>query len=945
VCSDLNGNNGSWTNSDDVKKGGNPNAARRLAEKNEAAKNRNTFQHKATEGTNQKNVTYGPPEGSAPAKEEVPEKVLEAIVSNSWNNFAYVKGRWYVRKYVAGTAFYYDKDGNIPFPMEVAEGELVFGECESGVVTYDVNGPKCLATSAFARVVWPMRTYHGVNLNAEEFVILKPAYSFLLEKMPSNTRITRLRLETAVGTLVRQFGQVVPQQVLVDTAKSWFRSEHAIADQCLSTNLGRMIGECSVDVFDPQESDCTRHAGLNAVYFAPYKIEGIECEVPDNYEFKQTYHVKMIGGEICADWFGDNKVYPHFYKGKLPEERSKYYQSCYLSFSGKGGKFVYYDVSANNACKASQRLLAARENEWVKYTNQLELLYMLCEAGLINSAVVNTLRIRFVARKNCFGAIVGKHHTNYLTDGRVDEETHDVIFKNEFRTSLVQRHIVNHIGRYLQRINRSKLQEVVDTMHNASRWVYYQSYLQACVVMEPFIGRSIAGNIPHIKRQLRMDYVNGVQLHDDADTMVRRLKGHVKKEIAKVGKVPRIYVSYEAGCMYANELPEFYKMCVQHEMHFEKGSLHKRADVIIWVVSKYYDDTLDQVMRKLIGATVTPDTIYVCISSDDSCYGGNVDGHIIGLNVDIKSNDASCNGLGFSICGTALAHFNEARSVGLIKQCMMPITIDNPNDPGSKMVIKFDSAFEGSGTSLTRILNDGSNFSIAVAGLTYHSIFSCNFQLAVKEGAAIVGHDVTIDSWCDDDLPIYEKIQFLKRSPVMCTDGEWHAFLNYGCIFRSLGKVEGDMEPKQLGVSSQEFAALPIVDRMERFIGAVVRGHKHEPSTRILSALRERFCKGSTTITREFMASGVSITPYSSDEPSDQPSTLEAVEESFCRRYDITAVDVSELCDHIRLIQLGEDSVTEAVSRFYYVDYGLPCYPPAPVPTYNQVKNPNGHGG
>jgi hypothetical protein len=470
----------------------------------------------------------------------------------------------------------------------------------------------------------------------------------------------------------------------------------------------------------------------------------------------------------------------------------------------------------------------------------------------------------------------------------------------------------------------------VDAIQNTKHWAYYTSYVNFLEWADEYTGRLYASNIRHVRKKLRQQYVNGVLLHTSEDIMVTRLKACVKKEWAKRGKVPRLFVSYDAGCMYANELPEFVKVCMSKPFYFPRGTLSKTLEVTIHIMAKPKEDSMSKMFQEMIDATCTLNSMTVVIYSDDSVYSGNIDGKPFGFNVDISSCDSSNCSLTFAATGTLIANFNEDHAIGLIKQCMLPVTLLNPSDIREKIMIEFHSAFEGSGTVLTTILNHVASYLIAA---------SCAVQMdlwdepddAIQHGASLVGHVVTVENWCDG-TPVYEKIQFLKHSPLRRADGAgWVPCLNYGCIFRSLGSVDGDLNAVHLGMSQSDFAVLPWADRFKQFVGSVVRGMVHEPASRVLSALRERFGNAGVTVNKfsyeeelmsaeQYSAAGVDLEclTFGAD-----CGNIHVDESSLCRRYDITSADLDDLIAGIQSIRVGGDCVTEAVTRFFAVDYGL----------------------
>jgi len=454
-------------------------------------------------------------------------------------------------------------------------------------------------------------------------------------------------------------------------------------------------------------------------------------------------------------------------------------------------------------------------------------------------------------------------------------------------------------------------------------------------VLDTDVGRLANAEIEHVKRALRRAYVESVWFHYSKDSMVDKLNACVKRELAKFGKAPRLFVTYDAGCMYANELPEFIKLALSNPFVFEPGQLSTNSPrVVVHVMAKPRADSLSLLFQQLIDATVVDGTVCVVIYSDDSVYTGSLAGRPFAFNADITSNDSSNCEMTFAVTCSLLARFNLDAARGLLRQCMMPITVRNPNEPSEFIRLQFHSAFEGSGTVLTSILNHVVSYLIAI---TFGSLVGrLPPHLAIQRAASMCGHLMTIDDCCPGGSFVAEKLQFLKYSPVRTTAGTYVPTLNYGAIFRSFGSFEEDLMAKHLCMSVDEFRLTPVSDRMHIFLSGVVRGLKHEPNSTIMAALRSRFCsEHATDIPKRYFDEMLS-----GDGDFNQPVpwadggysltlmqerenfTLE--EASLCRRYDITFGEVAEFAAAVSQTKLGSHSVTAAASHFFFVDYGAP---------------------
>lgn len=635
-------------------------------------------------------------------------------------------------------------------------------------------------------------------------------------------------------------------------------------------------------------------------------------------------------------------------------------------------EFVIYDVNAQNASVALKRIVGARDAENFYYKQQFSLLAVILDLNPAElpgyTSVLDTLRTQHNANNKQFviGRVGGRDdgfgiptwHSVPTRYREVDRDSARALFvsiETPFEDADAYAAALHWVGTkaadlvanstydgLFERIFTKNLDKINTIMHH---WSYYSGYEQLLVFLEPFLSREFNASIPHVKKKLREAYVKGVLLHDNADIMVKRLNACVKKEFAKGGgKAPRLFVSYEAGCMYANELPEWTKVLLDNSPNaddphafesFAKTTLptthsfrHNCMSCNIYIMAKMHTGSMDAAFNHLIEAMGVVDHMHVLIYSDDSVYVGNIDGKRFAFNVDISSCDSSQGPLVFGLTGKILHQLQPERGLGLLKQCMLPITLRNPDDHDSSITVRCHGPFEGSGTVLTTILNHVASYLIASSALyivaeNYGLLANATDKLdmlvgsCIEAGAALAGHKVTVESCRVGGEVVVERIQFLKRSPMQLTTGEWVAAVNYGCILRGFGTCEGDMLPAQLGLTPEQFVRLHEREKMEMFSRGVVAGLVHEPSSAIMAALRGLFHTQTNFLAKEFQPdSPVSVSTVHHGGAELRP-------ESVCRRYGLTENEVKELAAGIGGIGLGRVLKCAALTKIYKTDYGL----------------------
>jgi hypothetical protein len=451
------------------------------------------------------------------------------------------------------------------------------------------------------------------------------------------------------------------------------------------------------------------------------------------------------------------------------------------------------------------------------------------------------------------------------------------------------------------RFNRTWLDFVVAVVPELKTWAYYSMYLKYMEYIEPLYSRYENGEIPHVKRALRQAYVRMRGGEATDDIMVTRIEGHVKNEDAKPKKAPRFFVGYDAGCMFANELPEFIKICFSKQFFYRRGEDY----FTVYVFSKPRMSEIQEVFDRIARGLDNHEHI-ICIYSDDSVWAkGGPDG--FSCNVDAISCDSSVQASGFYLSGLQMGNFDNERSIGLIEQCKLPIRV-RTRDKARKISVQRVqdgkvSPFEGSGTVLTTINNHSMSLSCVSSWI--------NLGIYTKEAIVFAGSLVGMDLEVSEDFKhTPEKLQFLKYSPILGTDGKYYMSRNLGCILRGLGKVNGDLTNVQLAMTQREFKYTPWPVRMDIYTSKVVQSYCHEHPNIILDALRDRF------------AVPVINTESVSQIEYDCPTT-QLVAESLANRYDITLHDLEQLSDQIRSIHLGDVVVSDVLSNIYRVDYGM----------------------
>lgn len=690
---------------------------------------------------------------------------------------------------------------------------------------------------------------------------------------------------------------------------------------------------------------------MSESYYAPLSVKAVNFE-GDN-DFVLSDDVIITGGDATLITSSGQKFCGFDLSNTFVEARKKKTVLC--RFMGPGKFFKHYDNSDTNKMFAIKRLVAETKNNEVRKRNQLLLGSMLSRAypivfganplwdydalkevchidsfmttqkelemqahHLDNDSSCQILAIK--ARRNgnpddynqALELSLRKAKEQFSKDLKSNltpDPRHSCFKRSDFTKDVGQTAIhtkiaeamvsetLKYSGSWFLGIWR-------DMLNYGASWTYLSIYESMMTWMEPRLSRSEVAELEHIKREVRKKMVaeSGHNQFGLEDHMAK-LEAMIKDEFAKPGKVPRLFVNYGAGCMYANELPEFVKKCMDRVDTYYVDC--EKYDVYTMSVPRMKD--IQDVFSKIAnGLAIGHHTIV--IYSDDSVYAGHsVRGYRYVYNVDISSCDSSCGPAVFFMSGLQMSQFDPDRARGLIDQCNSTIKLRSNRPNVAPVLIKFkDRNFEGSGTTLTGINNNNAGKFIA---LSY--IFSAQTR-SIEDSAMLVGFIVTVS---ENFYFTPEKIQFLKLSPLRTECGEWVMTRNYGCITRKLGTIDGEMLPKQINVTLQEFRDMPWTERMERFVSSAINSQCHEPRSIIMDALRGRF----TRPTCSGAAPDVKISSVLTDDNSSKIIDSR----SLCVRYDVELHQLHELADKISKIQLGDIVVDPVVEAFYRVDYEL----------------------
>jgi hypothetical protein len=394
----------------------------------------------------------------------------------------------------------------------------------------------------------------------------------------------------------------------------------------------------------------------------------------------------------------------------------------------------------------------------------------------------------------------------------------------------------------------------------------------------------------HVRREAFSKYVTIV---DYDKLQLRTVKGNVKtKEWAKPGKKARL----------VNDLGVKASLIGGYASDLIKTILSEMDDLIsskptVFVKSPDHD-ALTLAFKELNNPTGSS---YFCYFSDDSCYSVHCADGIYRCNLDISSCDMSCTSVLFDFLLATLppGHVRNAIEIATL-QCTCPLEIKHHNRL-SKMIVEVNGPTLYSGSTLTTIINNVANRSIAasLSEVDFRKVSCAMADDVIKQCARKAGFIVTCDS-----CPNIQDIQFLKHSPTLSCE----PVLNLGVMLRAIGFCHGDLPGRH---------NVPLKTRARIFNSSLVKGWIHAGDSEIYRIIAGRFNDDVEAHYTNFMlkhAKSTKASLYTS--------------EDVCARYKINPGDYDELCSMLRKPWYGHVLSCTASAAILKLDYGLSvCIP------------------
>jgi len=324
------------------------------------------------------------------------------------------------------------------------------------------------------------------------------------------------------------------------------------------------------------------------------------------------------------------------------------------------------------------------------------------------------------------------------------------------------------------------------------------------------------------------------------------------------------------------------------------------ADGECWHVKSPCGEIINQAFENLL----SPSRVWFFIAfSDDAVFAIRDGERVLWFNIDIASCDTGHTTELFEASTQLYPERIRADADVLVRQCATPVRVVSPLDKRDYVLLRRGAPTLSSGSTVTTSIN---TFASLLLGCTFGRLRT-KTERAIRTAARIVGYDVSVER-CN----IFERVQFLKRSPVLCLDGVYRAVINLGVYLRLSGTCRGDLPGRG-----------DLYLRARRFQAALVSGVFAGACSPLCDTLR-----ASVADVTGHMGNADKLSKIVADHLYFVPDPLAIcnfTDEAYLRRYDLGTHALSEITQLFASMGPGDHYASDTIERVLDADYGLAC--------------------
>jgi len=876
--SQINGNNGEWTNGDDVP-----------PDKRVKKEARNKMLHAST--TPHKKKTGQEPKINKPCRDYIkgnctrdnckfnhdPADIPPPLIPDEESDDEEEEKPKRVIRKVNEENFYIVDKGRIEFVLPEKE-DIIFD---------------CYKTTSYVQI--PKFTHFKANLGGQvegPYLVHDYFYEALVDKLgilPDESRNY-----AACFRAVRELLAGATEEVKRGTFVFY----------CYKNSLRAVPNECQQALINTRSS------------FACGQVTVIPTEPSPQAQYRWNMAWKIVKSEgfsMDFDRQGNVIRYPEFKTNKRISEGPRN-KRAFFRFMPVN-QFMYYATTGQNVCRAMARYFKCRnDQEEEMVSRQLALLRDFDLDVIDDCAKLCGARFTYTPMPLSEDSDVFEPQPCYMLESR--KMTVETGKPSRSRCFLAREgtgnfsKVLRHIGKQscggiLEQIRdhirsgfESIFNGVIEYVYSPIHWLYDRSE-----ILRSFV------KLPHPKRLLYSQYVLDDKTLDKILSNEGEFESKFKWEAGKVGKVGRLYATAGHLCLADNVGADVLKkaftrpidlaeVCPTTKSFGVEDHFSTPPQFIVEFCDCQEASQSDALFKK--ASQLSEGSFAYYYFSDDGFAVHKYNGRTYVYETDISSCDAS-NGFAIFASVKQLAKlFKLGFTVDmLLAQCARCTTVHNPCEYTEYVRLLCLFFFEFSGSRLTSVLNNIASVAIALGAYELLCLNGdISFTEALIQGALRYG-------WVLEVAPkeSFNAVTFLKRA----YNGK-RSWKVYGCILRSFGITDGEPCAASFGVTYSEFKLLTDSQKTELLIRQLANSLVNEPGSLLINAVRER--------------AGLSLLP-------EEVSILDLQE-----RYGGSLFEWEMLRSSILDLSFGDVVRLPILELIYSVDYGV-------KPVYDDTLNPS----
>jgi len=359
-------------------------------------------------------------------------------------------------------------------------------------------------------------------------------------------------------------------------------------------------------------------------------------------------------------------------------------------------------------------------------------------------------------------------------------------------------------------------------------------------------------------------------------------------------KYPRAIGDFGVGASLQGAWLTSFLKCAQAEHPIQ------HADGECWHIKSPSGDALDSAFEKLLSP---PGAWFFIAFSDDAVFAIRTANGVKWFNIDISSCDTGHTEEIFRAYTRLYPRHIQPDVEVLVRQCAAPVRVVSVEDRRDFVLLQRGAPTLSSGSTVTTSINTFVSF---LLGCTFGQN-RCASSVSIRRMAKVVGYDVSVEP-CD----VFERVQFLKRSPVLCHDGRYRGVINFGVYLRLSGTCRGDLPGRG-----------DITIRARKFQAALINGVFAGSHSSILDSLRQQYANAFDAVGNNRPFSEL-VSQYLYYLP-DPDANCTFTDDAYFKRYNLACDEIRELTTVVTSMGPGDHYASPTVERILEADYGLAC--------------------